>query len=170
MKKAFKYVLILTLVLMMAGMFTACGAASDSIAKPVADQDEAGNAKSVEITGACTLTQLDANTLRVACTTNLEDGVVVRISIDSYNGEVIDSVVRTKQGDSFYHDFAIEQGWNFPIYGNVVCVPSEYGSQPKEITQAYGKTFGNLTGDCVVWNSQGNAVVLQSAPLEKIDA
>ena len=143
---------VLSLSLVLAG----CGVSQ--ITQPAPDE----GVTPTKITGSCTLEKIDESTLRVRCTTDLMDGAIVGISIDSYNGEVLAEQTFTKKGDNFYADFTIDPKWDEPIYGNVVCSPNLYGGQPDAVKNAYGAKLQNIEGDSVIWNLDGNVVVFQS--------
>lgn len=40
--------------------------------------------------------------------------------------------------------------------------PSGNGKQPSEVTDVYGKKFELMSGEDVIWNTEGNVLVIQS--------
>lgn len=162
MKNTLKIIARIVLTVMVTAMFAACAGNSNVIAQPVPDE----GAEMYEITGTCTVERIDDTTVKVHCTTNLMDGAVVAISLDSYTGENIAEKKYTKQSEGFYHEFTIDKDIEGEIYASLVCMPSSHGKQPTEIKNAYGAQFQNIEGECVIWNPEGNCVVIMSEPFE----
>ncbi len=109
---------------------------------------------------------LEGNVLNVSGTTNLMDGTNGVISVaqcgrhDSSRGQVY------KRGEGISHDFTVGDDWQDIVYGFITFDTQQADKQPKEVTNAYGKKFENLTGESIIWDLKGVAVVLQSEGVE----
>lgn len=149
--------LVLTLVL-----FAGCGSSGPLVQK---EPKESEMANLVQMTGKCTAEVKD-NKITVYFESNLQEGTIIRFSIDSYAGQMLDKKQYTVTGENLYAEFDIDPAWNADVvYANVVASPS-IASQPKEVDAVYGRIFENMRGEGVVWNSSENIFVVQS---EKID-
>ena len=145
-------------------MFILMGAAScgsGAIARPAADE----GAQRYKINGGCVLEVRDG-VIRVGCSTDALNGTGVKISIDSSAGGELASQNFTKTCDNFYADFEIDPKWTGTIMGHLTIEPSANGAHSEEVIAAYGKVLQNLEGDNVIWNANGNAVVISSEKYE----
>ncbi len=118
-------------------------------------------ATSYEITGSCQAA-LSGDILTVSGECDIADGTYGTISVYSINGEELDSVVIVKTGDNLTHDFTVQDEWSDQVYGFITFDTVQAGTQPDAILAMYGKEFENITGENVVWDSHGIAVVFQS--------
>lgn len=159
MKKIIALVLMVTLT---AALLTGCASAVTSVAQVAADED----ATLKEITGSCEIEKVDDNTLRVHCTTNLIPTTKIAVTLDTYQGKNLETKKMSVEQESFDVDFAIEDGWDYPITATIVCTYSDHGRQLKAVKEEYGNAFRNMTGEHVIWNSDGNFVAIGSEPFE----
>jgi hypothetical protein len=166
MKRILKTILTAAVLVAALTALTACSGGSSELAKatPIAGKDVK------TITGSVTLSKTDDNMLKVDCTTDIMNGAKLRISIDSYEGTMLAYQDIEKTGDTFSATFGIQQDWasSAPIYANVVCMPKSYGKQPSEVREAYGDKFENIDGDIIIWNDEGNSIVITSEPINNI--
>lgn len=161
MNKTFKAIVIAVLLVVTVLSFTAC-AKSNVVAKPAMEE----GASAFEVTGTCTVEKTGDRTYKVYCSTNLMNGTVFSISVDTFAGENIDTQKFFKNSDGFYAEFEIPEDVKGPLVASFVVVPSKNGKQPLEVKQAYGSQLQNLTGEYVIWNTDGNCVVILSEPFE----
>lgn len=162
MKNAIKIIVTALMMLAMTAVLASCAGKTNIIAQPVPDS----GAQIYEITGSCTVERIDEKNVKVHCSANIMDGAVVAVCLDTYSGENIAKKVYTKESENFYAEFTINSNTKGPIYASLVCMPSTHGKQPTEIKNAYGAQFQNITGDCIVWNTEGNCVVIMSDAFE----
>ena len=118
----------------------------------------------VKLEGSCTA-EITGETLRINFSSNLQEGAVVKFSVDSYEGKELASKEYSVSGENIYAEFAIEPEWEGVLYGTVQCSP-QVGSQPSEVTDLYGNYFQNIDGEHVIWNDKSNIFLVQS---EKIN-
>lgn len=147
-----KYILAAVLAVFTLFLFTACGTAQ--LQQPPVDS----GVEAINLEGTCTVERVGDN-LRVYCSSNVENGAVVKLTLDTYDGMELASKTYTKQGDDIYAEFAIEPSWKGEIFGSMTCSPAD---QPAEITEKYGKRFQNIRGDQVIFDVSGNIFVAQS--------
>lgn len=147
-----KYIFAVVLAVVTLFLITACG--SSQLQQPPPDSD----ATVITVEGTCTVERVGDN-LRVYCSSNVENGAVVKLTLDTYDGVELASKTYTKQGDDIYAEFAIEPSWKGEIFGSMTCSPID---QPAEITEKYGKRFQNIRGDQVIFDVSGNIFVAQS--------
>ena len=159
MHKMKKILLSFALLILAAGL-CACGAAS--ITKPIPDE----SAEIVKIDASCTMTRV-GDKLKVSVSTNLMDGAVMKVTIDSYNGDQLAAKYYTKAGDNFYVEFDIDPKWSGAVFGTMVCEPHMNGEHTTEIYDKYGKRFQNIAGEHILYNmSEGNYLAVQSEEVE----
>lgn len=156
--KKIKLVSLTVAVLMLMVCLCSCAGGVRTAEKPAMQDPD----KQVEIKGECTIEQIGDSVRVIGRCADLMKGSVMRISVDAPTGEMLAKVVVYKEADDFMYDFEIGARWPEVVMGNVVCVPSSIGEQPEEVIEAYGEKFEYLTGENVVWNNEGNALVLQS--------
>lgn len=157
MKKGIALVLM---IVIMAALLTACGSATTSVAQASPSED----AELKEITGSCEIEKLDDDTLRVHCTTNLIPTTKIAVTLDTYQGVNLKTKKMSIEQESFDVDFTIEDGWDYPVTATIVCTYSDHGRQLKAVKEEYGNAFRNMTGENVLWNSDGNFVTIASEP------
>jgi len=156
MKKIIALVLIIAAV---AVLFTGCaGKAVTSVAQIAADE----GAQMQEITGSCEIEKIDEETLRVHCTTNLIPTTKIAVTLDSYKGENLATEKMSVEKETFTVDFKVKKNWEYPITATIVCTYDDHGRQLSAVKEAYGNSFRNMTGENVLWNSDGNFVAISS--------
>lgn len=154
-----KIIAMILMIAVLAMVLTGCAASSAAIAQPV---KAAEDAELKEITGSCEIEQIDENTLRVHCTTNLINTTKIAVMLDSYSGENLAKEKLSIEAESFTVDFAIDDSWEFPVTASIVCMPSKYGRQLSAVKEAYGNKLQNVTGEYVIWNTESNMIVISS--------
>ncbi len=161
MKKNTLRILALVLAAAFVLLFSGC-ATSSTIAQNAPDGE------TLEVTGECTIERIDESTVKVHCTTNLMNGTVIGISLDTYQGVLVEQQTYSKQSENFYGVFTVSEKIEGPIYAHLVAAPKALGNQDKAVTSVYGKKFQNLTGEHIIWNNEGNLVVIQSEPIDSL--
>ena len=86
------------------------------------------------VTGSCELTQ-EGDSLVVNCKTDMMDGTLIKLSVDSYNGDVLASEVKTVENGAASAAFAVDSKWSGAVYGNAVVLPSQTVSRQKSFTR-----------------------------------
>ena len=117
------------------------------------------------VTGSCELTQ-EGDSLVVNCKTDMMDGTLIKLSVDSYNGDVLASEVKTVENGAASAAFAVDSKWSGTVYGNAVVLPSANGEQTKEFYEKYGKKMQNINSEALIWNVEGNIIIFQSKELD----
>ena len=105
------------------------------------------------VTGSCELTQ-EGDSLVVNCKTDMMDGTLIKLSVDSYNGDVLASEVKTVENGAASATFAVDSKWSGAVYGNAVVLPSANGEQTKEFYEKYGKKMQNLSLIHISWDAR----------------
>lgn len=159
MKKKTKILTLCLALLMAAMMLASCG--GGGALKKLEPQE---GVEKVKLTGACTV-ERDGNILRVNLTSNLQNGAIVKFTIDDYQGKELAAKEYAVSGENIYAEFEVDDSWSGIVYGTAQCSP-QTGSQPSEVTDVYGKFFQNIDGDHVIWNEKNNIFIVQS---EKVD-
>jgi len=118
-------------------------------------------AASYEVTGSCEAV-LNGDVLTVSGKCDIADGTYGTISVYSTSGEELANEVIVKTGDNLKHDFTVQDNWSDQVYGFITFDTKQAGDQPEAILAMYGKKFENISGEGVVWDSHGIAVVYQS--------
>ena len=113
----------------------------------------------------CYICLNSGDTLRIDFSSNLQEGAVVKFSVDSYEGKELASKEYSVSGENIYAEFAVDPEWEGVLYATVQCSP-QVGSQPSEVTDLYGNYFQNIDGEHVIWNDKSNIFLVQS---EKIN-
>lgn len=73
------------------------------------------------------------------------------------------SATYSVSGEAISATFEMEPAWEGKlIYASVAAAPS-LGKQPSAVTEAYGRYFQNIEGDCVIWNKSENIFLAQAA-------
>ncbi len=146
------------IVLVCALVLAGCGGSAE-IAKPAMKE----GATPFTAEGSCEAA-LNGSVLTVSGTSNLMDGTNGIISVLSADGTTVADNKFTKSGDAISHDFAIDEDWPEVVYGFISFDTQQADSQPKEVTEVYGKKFENIEGDSknVIWDMKGVIVVFQS--------
>lgn len=150
---------ILAIVLLMAVtvvFLAGCGSSA-----PLKRPAMKSGATAFEVTGSCEAV-LNGNVLTVKGESNLADGTLGTISVYNTNGEEVEKVDVTKQGDNLSHDFTVTEKWPAEVYGFISFDTRQAGTQPQEIQSLYGSKFENLQGPNTLWDTYGVAVVFQS--------
>ena len=119
------------------------------------------------VTGSCELTQ-EGDSLVVNCKTDMMDERVSQSScrLNSYNGDVLASEVKTVENGAASATFAVDSKWSGTVYGNAVVLPSANGEQTKEFYEKYGKKMQNINSEALIWNVEGNIIIFQSKELD----
>ncbi len=153
-----KKVLIMMVVVAAAlVVLTGCGRGVSEIPRPTPSE----GAQLFEAEGTCEA-KLEGNILTVSGTANLMDGTNGVISVHNADGTTAAEFKFTKEGDAITHDFPVEGDWQDTVCGFITFDTQQGDKQPKEVTEAYGKKFENLTGADIIWNLEGVSFVLQS--------
>jgi hypothetical protein len=152
-----KTIAVAVIVAMIIITLTGCFGGGAELKRPEMSE----GATAYEITGNCEAA-LNGEVLTVSGACDIADGTYGTISVYSINGEELDSTVIVKTGDNLTYDFTVEDKWSGEVYGFITFDTVQAGTQPDAILAMYGKKFENITGENVVWDSHGNAVVFQS--------
>lgn len=150
---------ILAIVLLMAMIVTllaGCGASA-----PLNRPSMKEGAVAFDVTGSCEAV-LSGNVLTVSGESNIADGTLGTISVYNSDGNMVESVNVTKQGDNLSHEFAVTDKWPSQVYGFITFDTKQSGTQSPGIQALYGSKFENIQGTNTLWNSYGVAVVFQS--------
>jgi len=158
MKK--KIALILGIILTATTLASCTGAAK--VSRPSMSE----GATAITVTGNCKIEKVDEKTVRVSAECDLVDGTLVRLSVDSQLGKMLDSKVLVKGSEALIAEFEIQEDWPEIVMGNLVSAASSMGKQPSNVTDVYGKKFENLSGDNVVYSATECSLVLQSETLK----
>lgn len=118
----------------------------------------------VELDGFCSL-EVQDGVLRINFSGNLQNGAIVRFTVDDYQGKELAAKEYAVSAENIYAEFEIDPSWSGIVYGTVQCSP-QVGSQPDEVEELYGKYFQNIDGDHVIWNEKNNIFIVQS---DKVD-
>lgn len=141
---------------------TACGA-SGAIAKPAPEQDK----ETFVAEGGCEAALRDGDTvLHVSGTSNLMDGTSGVISVLGADGTKLSEHRFTQAGGEVEWDFEVADDWPGVIYSFISYGTQNMDSQPREVTDVYGRRFQNLEGPDVIWDLKGCIVVFQSEEVE----
>jgi len=137
-----------------------CGAAELTRPNASAEVDQ------IEVSGSCAIEKQDGRII-VSGTTDLMDGVILAVTLNSPTGEEFAKRVFAKSGDDISEEFTIgaDTAWPDAVHGFIICAPEQYGKQPDYVTQNYGKKFENLVGDVVIWGAEGVIVAIPSPAL-----
>lgn len=153
-------ILALCLMLALAAMLlVSCGSSSG-----LQRLEPKEGVEKVELSGSCTA-EITGDTLRINFSSNLQNGAIVKFSVDSYEGKELASKEYSVSGENIYAEFDIDPAWEGVVYATVQCSP-QVGSQPSEVTDLYGNYFQNIDGEHVIWNDKSNIFIVQS---EKIN-
>lgn len=158
----FKRALILILALAVAVSSCAC-ARMPQLTKPTPGED----AEVIEVTGKCAAELLNGGqSVRVSGSCSLMDGTNGIVSVLNANGETVAQEKFTKESDELTFEFPVDSSWPATVYGFLTFDTQQCDSQPKEVTEVYGKKFQNLDGPDIIWDSKGVIAVFQSEALE----
>ncbi len=147
----------LALAVLMAALFLLSGCGGS---KPLTKFTPQEGVEPVVLTGAITA-KVENGKITAYLTSNLEVGTVVRFTVDSYDGDELAEALYSISGENVKVEFDIEEDWSGKVYVSAVACPS-VGSQPKAVTEVYGRYFQNIDGENVIWNSKENIFVVQS--------
>lgn len=151
--------LAVCMILLLSGC--SCSGTRD-IAKPA----PAEGAEPVEVEGSCSAQLINGGSvLAVTGTCSLMDGTNGIVSVLSAEGRQLDAHKFTKEGPELGWDFEVKRDWPDIVYGFISFDTQNCDSQPKEVTEAYGKRFQNLEGEDVIWDMKGVIAVFQSEPV-----
>ena len=162
MNKISKAIIIAVIIMITVLSLAGCGGKSNTIAQPAPEE----GAKTVEITGSCTVEKTGDRNIRVHGVSNLMNGTKMAVCIDTAYGENIETKKYYVDSEGFYADFTIPKNEEGPFYASIVVMPTGHGKQPLEVREAYGPQLQNLTGEHVIWNTEGNCVVILSESFE----
>lgn len=140
---------------------SACACGTPSSGRPKSE-----GANEVYIQGQLTY-ETSGGEIILKGTTDLMDGAIVHMSIQSTLGESLGSVDIVKQGDNLVAKFPLPSGTT--IYGFMTCAPNLYGAQSKEVYEAYGKKFENLYSsqeNAIIWNQDGVIAIFSTGEIK----
>ena len=140
------------------------GCAATSTARPQPDSADA----TVYVSGEVEYV-LEGTTLTLHATTDLLDGAIVRLSIESSLGETLAYTDIEKSGDNLKAQFDVGNIEDDYIYAFATCAPELYGKQPKEVTEVYGRDFQNVDSKqdgVILWGNEGVYVVFTTGQIE----
>ncbi len=153
-----KIILVLAVAIL---SFTLMGCSNSSSSVLPANVDEGISV--VEITGICTA-ELAGDKVKVSVVTDMRSDIVFKLSVTDEAGNVLDEIQMTKVSDvDPTAEFTIQPEWPDVVYGFLVADPDD--NDVSSITSSYGKKFGNITYDGMVYNSGKNYIVFISEPL-----
>lgn len=154
MSKSLKKIVIMAvLAVICVSALVGCGK-QEILPRPQADE----GVTPIEITGDITYT-LNEGVLTVNCKTDIMDGATVTVTIDAIDGTNVDSKEFEGAKNEFSTEFKVTEDWPEIVYATYVCTSKD---QPDEITDAYGKKFQNITGEDVMWNTDGCFFAVQT--------
>ena len=157
-----KRVIVLIVSLLLVGVILCgCSCGTAQIKRTTPDDPS----KVVTVTGSCD-TAKEGGNITVHCKTDMMDGTIVKLSLDSYNGTVLASKVATISKGEASASFAVESSWSGTAYGNAVIVPNSNGNQTDEFYNKYGKKMQYIESNSLIWNTEGNIIIFQSEKLE----
>ncbi len=114
-----------------------------------------------QLEGKCTA-QVSEDQIVIYLHSNLLEGTAVNFCIDTYDGVELVSKVYAVSGETISATFDLDPSWKGKlVYASVVAAPS-VGKQAENVTEAYGRYFQNIQGDCVIWNKSENIFMVQS--------
>lgn len=150
-KKAVFILAVIIFTLTMAGCSN-----NAEIAPPKVD----GDIQVMEISGVCTA-EVVGDSVLVSVVTDIREDVVFKLSVTDPSGNVLDELQMTKVRDvDPSAEFAIQPEWPDTVYGFLVADPDD--NNVPGITSSYGKDFGNITYDGIVYNAGKNYIVFKS--------
>ena len=160
-RRVLKYITTAAAALIVFGSLTACSGTT-GLNKPVATAESGQQIQYQEVTGTVSYEQADSK-LKVTATSNLTDGTIYKVAVDGCDGQAVDSKILTKGSEESPDvEFDITDAWPSDIRISLVAQPSGNGKQPSEVTDVYGKKFELMSGEDVIWNTEGNVLVIQS--------
>lgn len=164
-KRVLKYIAVAAVSVLLLGSLTSCMGAS-SINKPVATAESGQQIAYQEISGTISALQ-EGSTLKVTASSNLVNDTIYKISVDGYDGQTVNSQIFTKTDDeSTSVEFAIDQNWPDIVYVSIVAQPTGNGKQTSDVYSVYGDKFELMSGENIIWNSEGNIFLVQSDAIE----
>ena len=153
-----KKILLLVAVLVLSLSLVGCS--NNTSVTPAAVDSEI---ELLELEGTCTA-ELVGDTVVVSVVTNLKSDVVFKLSVTDEAGNVLDELQMTKMSDvDPVAEFTIEEDWPDVVYGFLVADPDD--NDVTSITNSYGKNFGNITYENMVYENNKNYIVFMSDPL-----
>ena len=118
-----------------------------------------------QLSGKCTAEVKDGKVTSYLHS-NLLEGTAVQFCLDTYDGTQLASATYSVSGEAISATFEMEPAWEGKlIYASVAAAPS-LGKQPSAVTEAYGRYFQNIEGDCVIWNKSENIFLAQSGKIQ----
>ena len=142
----------------LAMLLTSCGA-QRTIAKPVVEEGK----EAVEVEGSCSAELTSGGSvLNVSGESNLMDGTNGVLSVLGADGVKLVEHRFTQTDGTASWDFEVEESWPEIVYGFMSFGTQNMDSQPREVTEAYGRRFQNLEGPAVIWDTKGVIAVFQS--------
>ena len=158
-----KMILILTSIMVVAMLFTACSSGPVEIAKPQPSE----GATMFTAEGNCEAA-LNGNVLTISGTANLMDGTNGIISVINADGTMAEEFKFTKESSELSHDFEVADDWQDVVYGYITFDTQQAKSQPSEVTEVYGKKFENIQGpeSNVIWDTKGVIVTFRSGEVK----
>ena len=146
MNRSAKHIVFLILIISITALIlVSCG---QPIILPRPSQDE--GVTPFEPTGKIDYT-LENGVLTVSCETDIMDGAIITVTVDGTDGTNYETVTLTKSGN-IEQSFTVSENWPDSIIASVICTSK---NQPDSVLEAYGKNFQNLSGDNVLWNTDG---------------
>ena len=156
MRRILSFILIIVVLVAVAG----CGAVD--ISRPKVD----AGATMVKITGDINVT-IEGEDIIINVNSNLDNGALMKFSIQSIDGTEISKQIITKDADSLSVKFnkSLLAGKQ-EFYAFASCAPESYGKQPDSVLEHYGASFEYLEGDSVIWDTTGVVVVYNSGVIK----
>jgi len=148
-----KIVITVVIAVLSIAVLAGCGK-QEVLPRPAADE----GVTPIEVTGEISYT-LENGVLTVNCKTDIMDGAKVTVAIDAVDGTNVTSKEFEGAKNEFSTEFEVTEEWPDEVFATYVCTSKK---QPKEITEVYGKGFQNITGEDVMWNTEGCFLAVQT--------
>jgi hypothetical protein len=159
--KKFKAAALLVTFILMVSLLSGCGGAA-TMARPSADPS-----KIVKVTGSCTMT-IENKKATIQCTTDMIDGVKIRLSVENPQGKQLAFSDIVKMGDNLKAEFDLSAFNETAYFGFALCAPeltgeqASYGKQSDAVFEKYGKKFENIDSANVMWTTDHVFVLFAS--------
>ena len=150
-------ILAITICLVLAiAVFTGCSV--PEITRPMVS----AGAKMVTVSGSCKAT-IENGKIIVTAQTDIMDGTIFKLSIQTVEGKELAQQTITKQGDNLKAEFDVSvlEGEK-EFYAFASCAAQAYGAQPENVLNTYGQQFELMQGEDVLWDLAGVVAVFNS--------
>lgn len=157
--KRVKLTAFLAVIVAVAISFAGCGSAS--LPRPQADVS-----KIVDVTGSCDM-KIENNKAIVECKSDMIDGTIFRLSVESPEAKQLAYKDIVKNGDNLKAEFDLTNFNETSYYGFATSAPALYGNQPDAVLNKYGKKYENIKSDQILWTMDSCILVISSGVKKK---